>query len=126
MTHLGRVQELLRPLGFPMLGDDGNSCHGGGGTSPPSVKHAWGARSFASVVSDTSNQPLSSNVISHFKGMPSITFPEEEIQVLASKHKRALVGYFFNGRPPMAYLRKAFDLIGFKGGFHLGILERKH
>ncbi|CAH9124929.1 unnamed protein product [Cuscuta epithymum] len=98
---------------------------------PPPPANVWGKKSFADVVANRDSianpeVPLSRKEATTFKGMPQISFPDVSIQFLASKHKLALIGYFFKHRPEMKSLRKAFDLIGFKGSVHLGLLEKKH
>ncbi|CAH9086538.1 unnamed protein product, partial [Cuscuta epithymum] len=94
---------------------------------PPPLGNAWaGKKSFVSVLLDKADATLSATTGARYKGLPAANFSEDDIQILADKHKRALVGYFYKSRPPMTTLRKSFEIIGFKGGFHLGLLEKKH
>lgn len=82
-------------------------------------------RSFADVLSSNSAaaQP---RPIDRYKGMPVVSFSDEDIQQLALRFKFALVGKFTKNRPSMALLRKSFDLIGFGGAFTLGLLDQWH
>ncbi|CAH9079667.1 unnamed protein product [Cuscuta europaea] len=61
-----------------------------------------------------------------FKGVPAITFPEQEVLDLAARHRKALVGYFFKTRPSLVNMRKSFENIDFKGNIQLGLLNQKH
>ncbi|CAH9107142.1 unnamed protein product [Cuscuta europaea] len=61
-----------------------------------------------------------------YKGLPAINFPEEEIRTLADHHKRVLVGYFYKSHPSLTVIRKSFEIIGFSGTFHLGLIDLKH
>ncbi|CAH9082753.1 unnamed protein product [Cuscuta europaea] len=58
--------------------------------------------------------------------MPAISFTDNDIQILADKHRLSLIGYFYRGRPSLEIIRKSFEIIGFKGAFQLGVLEKKH
>ncbi|CAH9130256.1 unnamed protein product [Cuscuta epithymum] len=93
---------------------------------PPPLPNGnvWPQKSFADVVSNK-EAPISYTQ-SRFKGVPTISFPESDAHKLAEIHKRSLVDYFFRGRPSLSFIRKAFEIIGFKGSFHLGHLEKKH
>ncbi|XP_031120595.1 uncharacterized protein LOC116023727 [Ipomoea triloba] len=82
-------------------------------------------RSFADVLSSNSSatQP---RPIDRYKGMPVVSFSDEDIQQLALRFKFALIGKFTKSRPSMALLRKSFDLIGFGGAFTLGLIDQRH
>jgi len=91
----------------------------------------WGAatsnpsRTFADVLSSSTNEaPI--RPPERYKGMPAVTFSDEDIQYFASDFKFALIGKFSKGRPSMAVLRKSFELIGFGGAFNLGLIDHRH
>ncbi|XP_019181397.1 PREDICTED: uncharacterized protein LOC109176422 [Ipomoea nil] len=81
--------------------------------------------SFADILSSPST-PIPLRPPERFKGMPAVSFSDEDARLFAHKFKFALVGKFMKSRPPMTELRKAFDLIGFGGAFSLGLLDQKH
>ncbi|CAH9095075.1 unnamed protein product, partial [Cuscuta epithymum] len=94
---------------------------------PPPPNNVWGGskRSFVSVLLNKEEGTLDTSY-SRFKGLPAVNFSEDAVETIADRHKNALVGYFYKGRPPMNTLRRSFEMTGFKGGFHLGLLEKKH
>ncbi|XP_031120233.1 uncharacterized protein LOC116023377 [Ipomoea triloba] len=82
-------------------------------------------RSFADVLSEkTDVSPLKPP--GKFKGMPAVAFTDQDIHHFAQEFKFALIGKFAKGRPSMADLRKAFDLIGFGGAFSIGLIDNRH
>ncbi|CAH9144229.1 unnamed protein product, partial [Cuscuta epithymum] len=88
--------------------------------------NAWSSkRSFVSVLLGKEDATLAATT-TRYKGLPAASFTVDDVGILADKHKRALVGYFYRDRPSMVTLRKSFDIIGFKGGYQLGLLEKKH
>lgn len=91
------------------------------GAAPPATP-----RSFADILSTPSPTSITLKEPSRFKGMPCVSFTENDIEILARRYRFALVGKFASGRPSMAALRKAFDTIGFGGSFSLGLLDHKH
>ncbi|XP_019166799.1 PREDICTED: uncharacterized protein LOC109162583 [Ipomoea nil] len=82
-------------------------------------------RSFADILSDTTMPPLI-RPSERYKGMPAISFSDDDVHIFAHKFRYALVCKFAKYRPPMAELRKAFELIGFGGAFTLGLLDQRH
>lgn len=83
-------------------------------------------RSFADVVSNSAESSIPIRPPEKFKGMPAVSFSDQDIQILAQKFKFALIGKFSKGRPPMVSIRKTFELIGFGGHFSLGLIDQKH
>lgn len=82
-------------------------------------------RSFADILSSSSNEaPIRPQ--ERYKGMPTVTFSDEDIHFFASDLRFALIGKFTKGRPSMDILRKSFDLIGFRGAFNLGLIDHQH
>ncbi|VFQ85186.1 unnamed protein product [Cuscuta campestris] len=63
--------------------------------------------------------------ISKFKGLPSISFSQEEVDVLSSKFQFALVGVFNDGRPSFQTIKATLESIGFEGNFQVGFLDDK-
>ncbi|CAH9141789.1 unnamed protein product [Cuscuta epithymum] len=93
---------------------------------PPPGRNIWDSkRTFVSVLLNKEEAKFSTTH-ARFKGMPSVSFLEDDVQTLADQHKHALVGYFYKGRPPLATIRRSFEIIGFKGVFHIGLIEKKH
>ncbi|XP_019186523.1 PREDICTED: uncharacterized protein LOC109181225 [Ipomoea nil] len=81
---------------------------------------------FADVLSKTSSDPPPLRTPGRYKGMPAISFTDQDIQQFPQKFRFALVGKFSKGRPSMAELRMTFDQIGFGGAFSLGLLDQRH
>lgn len=63
---------------------------------------------------------------SRFKGLPSITFSDEEISHLSARFRLALIGRFRSNRPSLISIRKTFDRIGFLSSFTISLLDDKH
>ncbi|CAH9072374.1 unnamed protein product [Cuscuta epithymum] len=93
---------------------------------PTPTPNVWSRKSFADVVASKPGGLLSAKTPSRHKGVPAISFPDSDVAILAERHKNTLIGYFYRGRPSLENIRKAFEIIGFKGSFHLGVMERKH
>ena len=60
------------------------------------------------------------------QGEPAFIYSNEEYNNLAAPFDMVLVGQFSEARPNMVFLRKGFELIGFKGAVSLGMLDSKH
>ncbi|XP_019175644.1 PREDICTED: uncharacterized protein LOC109170966 [Ipomoea nil] len=89
-----------------------------GAASPP-------LRSFADILS-ASSTPSALRPPERFKGMPAVSFSDDDVNLFAHKFRFALVGKFEKSQPPMADIRKTFDLIGFGGAFTLRLLDQRH
>ncbi|RAL42415.1 hypothetical protein DM860_017595 [Cuscuta australis] len=61
-----------------------------------------------------------------FKGLPSISFSDEEIHRLSGTFRRSLVGSLIEKRPPLIVIRKTLEKIGFSDSFKLGLLDDSH
>ncbi|XP_019159873.1 PREDICTED: uncharacterized protein LOC109156471 [Ipomoea nil] len=82
-------------------------------------------RTFADILSKSSeSSPL--RPPRRYKGMPAVSFSDDDVQQFSEKFRFALVGKFAKSRPPMADLRKTFDQIGFGGAFTLGLIDQRH
>ncbi|CAH9085010.1 unnamed protein product [Cuscuta epithymum] len=92
----------------------------------PSDKNVWKKKSFAEVLSGSSEQPFLAKTHHRHKGLLVVQFPDYEARTLEERHKRSLVGYFFKGRPNLSVIRKSFEVIGFAGVFQLGVIDPKH
>ncbi|XP_037497133.1 uncharacterized protein LOC105643761 isoform X2 [Jatropha curcas] len=88
-----------------------------------SLKAVEDLRSFASI---DINKRLSSKTPSKYKGFPAVNFTDDDIQKLSLPYRYALIGAFMFGRPSMQALKKAFDMISFKGDFTLGLIDSNH
>ncbi|CAI9104431.1 OLC1v1003099C1 [Oldenlandia corymbosa var. corymbosa] len=60
-----------------------------------------------------------------YKREPTFLLTQVEDDKLAAPFQLALVGKLKMGRPTMDYLWKEFQTIGFKGGFSLGMIDRR-
>ncbi|XP_019161197.1 PREDICTED: uncharacterized protein LOC109157811 [Ipomoea nil] len=92
----------------------------------PSGAAAPPPRTFADLLSSSSASPPLLRPPERFKGMPAVSFLDEDVRSFSHKFRFALIGKFAKSRPPMAEIRKAFDLIGFGGAFSLGLLDQRH
>ncbi|VFQ61496.1 unnamed protein product [Cuscuta campestris] len=94
-------------------------------TTPPSSSVTTPAtKSFKEAVCPSSPQ-IHTKQIENFKGLPCISFSNEEVLSLASRFQFALVGSFFGKRPPLEIIRKWLEKIGFVG-FSVGLLHPAH
>ncbi|XP_031112108.1 uncharacterized protein LOC116016084 [Ipomoea triloba] len=91
----------------------------------PETAGAPATRTFADILSSTTSD-FSLRPPERYKGMPAVTFFDEDIQDFSKRYKFALVGKFLKGRPSMSTLKKAFDQIGFGGTFSLSLLDNRH
>lgn len=63
---------------------------------------------------------------SRYKGLPSISFSDNEIAELSSRFNLAIVGKFRSGRPFISTIRKVFEKIGFESNFSISLLDDFH
>ena len=61
-----------------------------------------------------------------FKGEPTLFYSKDEVSKLAAPFDHVLVEKFDAVRPNMAFLRKGFQIIGFKGDVDLELLDDHH
>lgn len=61
-----------------------------------------------------------------YKGEPALFYDSDEVSKLAAPFDQVLVGKFSGVRPNMEFLRKGFQIIGFKGDVSLGLLDAHH
>ena len=85
-------------------------------------------RSFADILSSSAAvAPISClKPRENYRGEPAVSFSAEDVRLLSSPLKFALIGKFSRGRPSMEGLRKDFMSVGFKGSFSLGLLDPRH
>lgn len=61
-----------------------------------------------------------------YKGEHALFFSTVEVSNLSGDFQFVLVGKFSHERPPMEFNRCGFQTIGFKGEFHLSLLDSRH
>lgn len=61
-----------------------------------------------------------------YKGEPALFYDSDEVSRLAAPFDHVLVGKFTGVRPNMEFLRKGFQIIGYKGDVSLGLLDEHH
>lgn len=82
---------------------------------------------FADVVAPKIIPPLPvTRAVNRFKGLPSITFSEDEVQRFSVHYQYSLISSFWNGRPTMKQLISCFERIDFKLTPKLGLLDEHH
>ncbi|CAH9061334.1 unnamed protein product [Cuscuta europaea] len=75
------------------------------------------------ISSDVHFQGLPAKSPRRFRGIPAVSFTANEIQVLSSIFRYALVGAFPQKRPPLSSIRKAMEAIGFSKPYSVGHLQ---
>ncbi|VFQ85722.1 unnamed protein product [Cuscuta campestris] len=104
--------------------------HAGEGQQPPPPKSVNiprqqqagtpQAKSFLAAVTCCN---IPSQQIEH--GRPCVSFTKEEVEILAERFNRALVGSFFHGRPSLPFIRSHLEKIGFTD-FSVTLLDETH
>ena len=84
------------------------------------------SKTFADVVGNSSSSDISLKTPGSHRGEPAVFFSDEDVALLSSPFKFALVGKFSHGRPSIAEIRSVFETIGLKAAFNIGLLDQKH
>lgn len=87
------------------------------------------APTFAAVVTDAAHSNsihIAPKTVSRHKGLPLVSFLDDEIDALAEPYRYSLVGTFWYGRPPMKVIREVFEKIGFHQDLRITLLDKSH
>ncbi|VFQ86944.1 unnamed protein product [Cuscuta campestris] len=86
-------------------------------------------KSYAAATIAQANQVTTINLphrsVDKFKGLPCISFSKEEVENLAAKFSKALVGTFFFNRPSLDFIRTTLERMGFIG-FSVTLIDSTH
>ncbi|RAL47810.1 hypothetical protein DM860_011395 [Cuscuta australis] len=97
-----------------------------GKSSAPRLPPPW--KIFSPTTSgspfSSKNRPLQRSV-DKYKGLPCISFSKEEIENLATKFSKALVGTLFFNRPSVDFIRTTLERMGFIG-FSVTLIDSTH
>lgn len=93
------------------------------GFHPPAAEGS--PPSYASMVRADIHEPTLKTG-SQYKGEPALFYSQVEVQDLSGSLHYALVGKFSHGRPPMEFISRGFQTIGFKGSYRLSLLDPQH
>nr|XP_027067822.1 uncharacterized protein LOC113693489 [Coffea arabica] len=94
----------------------------------PSHSVDFQKKSFSDLFSGNSSQPalkLQAMATTH-KGEPAMLFSKEDLDVLASPYRFALVGKFSRGRPKLEEIRKFFSTLDLREKTTVGLMDSRH
>ncbi|CAH9074932.1 unnamed protein product [Cuscuta europaea] len=75
------------------------------------------------LFSDVDFKELPAKTPDRFRGSPAISFTGNDIQVLSSNFRFALVGTFLQKRPPISVISKAMEALGFVQPYSVGLIH---
>ncbi|KAK4439284.1 hypothetical protein Salat_0263300 [Sesamum alatum] len=91
---------------------------------PPTHFQHDPARAAKKIFQEESLQEI--GTVSKYKGLPSITYTEDETSQLSDRLKFALIGKFSHGLPNLNFLRQRIVKLGLRGSVNVGPLNFKH